>query len=428
MSRSWVIGTVVVVALVVGAGLVTMNLLKAKPGAPEAGGFEPAEAAELVAAKEIPWQATADLVGTVIAMRSVLVRNELSGVVREVGFQSGDIVEQGQVILRQDDTTERADLEAVKAAVRVAEANIAQADSQIKLAEAELARFTGVQSRAIAEVDLDRARTKLDTTRADRGRWVAEVDQAKARVAQVEARLAKMSIKAPFRARAGLRTVHEGQYLAEGADVVALQELTDDIYLDFAIPQEYAPRVKPGTTVMAKADMLGAEPVKITVVASDAIVNNQTRNLRVRALVKNPGGVLVPGMSVQVRVPIDAPKTLVAVPTTAVRRAAYGNSVFLISPDEKGEGMRARQKFVSLGETVGEQVIVLDGLKVGDRIAAAGSFKLRDGVKVLEGPPGGAPGGPPGASGPSGPGGATGPAGASGPGPEASTKAATGGG
>jgi membrane fusion protein (multidrug efflux system) len=201
-----------------------------------------------------------------------------------------------------------------------------------------------------------------------------------------------MTIAAPFRARAGMRTVHEGQYLAEGTDVVMLQELTDRIYLDFAVPQENAPRVVPGTTVMATGALLGPDPVKIEVVAVDAAVNNETRNLRVRAVVDNPRGALVPGMFVQVRVPTDAPVSRVVIPSTAVRRAPYGASVFVIGKDEKDGSVRAKQRFVTLGPAVGNDVIVLEGLRSGERIAAAGSFKLRDGAMVMEAPLAPAPG------------------------------------
>jgi len=306
--------------------------------------------------------------------------------VTQVGFDSGQAVEKDQVLLKLNDATEQADLAAAKAQVRIAEANLAQVDSNIKLAEVELNRMTGIESRAIADIELDRARNRLAAVQADRQRWLAEADQAAAHVAQVESRLNKLTIRAPFRARAGIRTVHEGQYLKEGSDVVALQELTDQIYLDFAIPQEYAPRVQPGAVVMADAPLLGKDPVKITVVAADASVNIDTRNLRVRAIVDNPKGLLAPGMSVQVRVPIDVPQKLVAVPSTAVRRAAFGDSVFVVSKDEKGE-MRAHQKFVQLGQAIGDDVIVKEGIEAGELVAAAGSFKLRDGVKVTDEPP-----------------------------------------
>lgn len=406
MKRGFVIVTIVLLAAAAaGAGWYVYKSRQAgeggpgDPGAPGAEGaamMEPAEAVQVAEAREYVWRPTADLVGTVSAIRSVMVRNELAGVVRQVGFESGSIVEPGQVLLKQDETTDRADLDAAQASVRVAQASVAQVDSEIRLAKSELDRLTNVQSNAVAAVDIDRAQSRLDTATAARERVVAEIEQAKARVAQVEARLAKLTITAPFRARAGMRTVHEGQYLAEGVDVVALQEMTDRIYLDFAISQEHAPRVALGTAVMATSELLGPDPFRIEVVAVDASVNRDTRNLRVRAIVDNPGGKLYPGMFVQVRVPIEEPKTFVVIPSMAVKRAAYANSVFVIAPDQTG-ALRARQRYVTLGASVGEEIIVLEGLSPGEKVAAAGSFKLRDGVLVMNQPPAEASGSAPGA-------------------------------
>jgi membrane fusion protein (multidrug efflux system) len=388
MKRRLGIGLAIVIALgVLGVGSWwAYRHLTGSPGTAAGAGamaFEPMEAAELITVEEVDWQATADLVGTVVATRSVTVRNEFAGTVTFVGFESGQVVEPGQVLLRLDDSVERADLEASRAAVRVVEASIAQAQTQIRLAEIELARLTSVPTRAVAEVELDRARSRVESVRAELGRWQAELDQARARVAQVEARLAKLTLHAPFRARAGMRSVHEGQYLGAGSDIVALQELTDSIYIDFAISQEYAPRVRVGTTIRAVGPLLGPEPVPMTIVAADAVVNNSTRNLRVRGLVPNPEGRLVPGMAILVRVPIAEPQRIVAVPSTAIRRAAYGNSVFVVEPDPESGAFRARQRFVSLGQAQADRVFVLSGLRPGERIAAAGSFKLRDGVKVI---------------------------------------------
>ncbi|GJQ28590.1 MAG: acriflavin resistance protein [Phycisphaerae bacterium] len=405
MKRSTVVGLVIAAGVLLAGGWFGWTKYRAMQagmaGGPPGGmaGFEPMEAVQVVEARDLAWQETADLVGTVFPIRAVTVRNELAAAVTFVGFDSGSVVEAGQVLLRQDDTTERADLAAAQAAIRVAEANVAQVQTQVRLAEVELERLAGAAKGAVAEVEVDRARAKVDAAKADLAKWQAEVEQAQAHAAQVNARLAKLTIHAPFRARAGMRTVHEGQMLPAGADVVTLQELTDSIYLDFAIPQQYAPRVAIGTKVMATGTLLGPNPVAIEVVAVDAVVNNQTRNLRVRGLVANPGGVLVPGMFVQVRVPIDAPKTFVAIPSTAVRRNAYATSVFVVpaSPDAKGD-VRVAQRFVTLGQSVGDEVIVLDGLRAGERVAAAGSFKLRDGAKVLLAPPGAAqrPNGQPG--------------------------------
>lgn len=393
MSRSSIIAGVVLFAGLLTAGG-TLALHKAREIQAEAAGggaYEPSEAVDIVAAREVNWQPTSDLVGTVIAIRSVLVSNEIAGVVRSVGFQSGDVVEQGQVLIALDDATAQADLQAARASVRVAQANVLAAESRIDLGERMVARLTSVEGRAIAEADVDRARAEVDSARAELARWNAEVDQAAAHVLQVETRLAKLTIRAPFRARAGMRGVHDGQYLQEGSEIVLLQELTDTIYLDFAIPQAYAPRVAPGTAVMATADLLGPDPVRIEVVATDATVSSTTRNLRVRAVVDNASGTLLPGMFIQIRVPVEAPRRYVVVPGTAIRRAAYGDSIFVVRPGEVEGQLRVVQRFVSLGQSIGQDIIVSDGLQPGEQVVATGSFKLRDGSLVAQARPAPAP-------------------------------------
>ena len=107
-----VIAVVIVVVLAVMGGLALYGANVGDSRQPAGAAFEPTEAVEVVEAREVPWQPTADLVGTVFAVRSVMVRNELAGVVTAVGFQSGSVVEEGQVILTQDDAVEQADLEA----------------------------------------------------------------------------------------------------------------------------------------------------------------------------------------------------------------------------------------------------------------------------------------------------------------------------
>jgi membrane fusion protein (multidrug efflux system) len=321
----------------------------------------------------------------VVSLRSVQVRNEVAGRVRTVRFESGAIVEEGEALLELDDATERADLDAARASVRVAEASLEAAEVRVGLAGREVARLEGAsQARAAAATELDRAKAELDSAQAERQRLAAEIDQARARVAQIEAQLEKMVLRAPFRARAGLRWVHEGQYLPEGTDVVALENVSDRIYLDFPIPQEYASRAVPGATVMAESEVLGPEPTRIEVVAADAEVNRETRNLRVRAVVENRDGRLRPGMFVQVRVPVEEPRTYTVVPVTAVRRLSYADYLFVVTPGQQPGSLRARQRAVKLGVTVGDRVIVLEGVSAGETIAATGSFKLRDGVAVVE--------------------------------------------
>lgn len=357
-------------------------------------GFEPAEAVEIVVARTARWQPTAQLSGTVIALRSVTVSNEVAGVVTEVGFESGQVVEAGQVLLRLDASTDQADLRAAQAAVRVAQASAQVVQAQIALAETNVRRLTqAVAARAAADADLDSAKATLDQSRADLERAQASVDQAKAAVSQVEARLAKRTIVAPFRARAGLRSVQPGQYLGEGASVVTLQSVDDQIYLDFAVPQEQAQRVREGMRVQARG--ADGQEFMVEVVAMDASVNPGTRNVRIRSRVENLDQRLRPGMFVDVEVPAAEASTVVVVPGSAVRRASYGDHVFLVAPGEAPDKLRAKQRFIRTGPSMGSDVVVLEGVAEGDRIAGAGSFKLREGALVIEAPPANAPNGAP---------------------------------
>ncbi len=375
-----------------GAGLAYYKYSRIMAAAAQQGGFEPPESIEVVKARSVDWNPSADLVGTVFSLRSVSLKNELAGRVCEVHFDSGSVVEPGQVLLVLDDTLDRADLGAAQVAVRVAEASVSAAEVRAALAASELKRIeTAARESAVTDMELDRKRSERDQTQAELVRARAEVDQARSKIAQVEARLEKLVVRAPFRARAGIRSVHEGQYLGEGTAVVNLEEIADRIYLDFAIPQEYLSRVKTGTRVMATSPLLGSGPVPIEVVAIDAAVNNATRNVRVRSIVDNQGDRLRPGMFIQIRVPVESPRPYIVVPATAVRRTPYGDQVYVVGPGEAPDKLRAKQRFVKLGPSIGEDVVIEEGIQPGETIAAGGSFKLRDGALVMVLPPKPAP-------------------------------------
>ncbi|MDZ4829194.1 MAG: efflux RND transporter periplasmic adaptor subunit [Phycisphaerae bacterium] len=390
-STSIVASTVVFAVLAATAGglyLVKRNQ-KASAAAAAAVSWEPPESVLATTAREIDWQPTAELVGSAFSLRSVRISNELAGTIKKVGYGSGTIVEPGDVLLTLEDSTERADLAAAEAMVAVAQANVEISETRLALAESEWRRMDEAGSeRAVSPIEMDRGRSEVARAKADRAKVLAEVEQAKAHVAQVQTMVDKHVVKAPFRGRTGIRTVHEGQYLPEGTQLVMLEEVTDSIYLDFAIPQEHLTRVRPGLAVMASSPVLGPTPVRIEVVAVDATVSNDTRNARVRGLVDNRDGRILPGMFVRIRVPVGEPERHVVVPATAVRRASFGDHVFIVAPsknpkDQPG-ALRAQQRFVKVGPSVGEDVIITEGLAAGETLATTGSFKLRDGALVVD--------------------------------------------
>jgi len=323
---------------------------------------EPIELITLATAESRQHRQTTTAVGTVLALRSITLRNELAGTVRQVSLTPGQIVEAGTVLVGLDVSVEEAELQALEA----------EAD----LAETTLARLERLrQHQATSQEEVDQAR--------------AERDVARARIARTRAIIEKKTIRAPFRARVGIADVHPGQYLNEGVELTTLQGVSEAAHVDFAVAQSVAAGLHEGMTVGVVVGE--SAPVPARVVAVDSRVDPVTRNATVRARLAGSPNTPAPGASVRVLVPVGASTTAVAVPVSALRKGPAGDHVWIVAPDSTGAN-RAHQRMVQAGPVLGDTVLILDGLTVGDVVAASGSFKLREAVRVeAQGPTASAP-------------------------------------
>jgi membrane fusion protein (multidrug efflux system) len=348
------VGSLVLAVVLLGTGTVLAawkhNRLAAEAAAVQP---EPVEAVTVATAASRTHRDSTTAIGTVLALESITLRNELPGTVRDVSLTPGSIVEAGTVLVALDTSVETAELHALEA--------------QATLAETTLRRHVFLrQHEANAESEVDQARAQRDIT-------VAEV-------AKLRATIAKKIIRAPFRARVGLADVHVGQYLNEGVLLTTLQGVSDEVNVDFSVPQSVAAGLELGSSVdVATVD--GAEPVSARIVAVDARVDPTTRNAMVRARISETKDLPSPGASVHVRVPLGVTSEAVAVPATALRKGPGGDHVWVLAADEGGT-LRAHERAVSSGPLVGDSVLILKGLKPGEQVAAAGSFKLREAAKV----------------------------------------------
>jgi membrane fusion protein (multidrug efflux system) len=151
-------------------------------------------------------------------------------------------------------------------------------------------------------------------------------------------------------------------------------------HVDFAIPQQVGRGLKAGDTIEIIGGP-GEDAVGAEIVALDSRVDPLTRNTTVRARISDARLVPPPGASVRVRVPSGPALAAVGIPVSALRKGAGGDHVFVIVPDDAGQS-RARLRRVETGPTLGDEVLVLSGLKAGERVVANGSFKLRESVLV----------------------------------------------
>jgi membrane fusion protein (multidrug efflux system) len=199
-------------------------------------------------------------------------------------------------------------------------------------------------------------------------------------VARTRAIIARKTIRAPFRARVGMADVHLGQFLETGTQLSTLQGVDGAVHVDFPVAQAVASAMRPGQTVHIVADNSGAA-LAARILAVDARVDPATRNAVVRAELPASGLQPSPGSSVRVEVPLGPTRDAVVVPVSALRKGPGGDHVFVIGRGKDGK-TRAQLRLVSTGPVIGDEIVIVDGLTAGERVAASGSFKLRDAALV----------------------------------------------
>jgi len=178
--------------------------------------------------------------------------------------------------------------------------------------------------------------------------------------------------------------VNLGQYLKAGDPIVELQSL-DPVYVNFSVPQQQVANLRQGADVHVTAEGIDS-PATGKITAVNSVVDESTRNIQVQATLGNSDAKLRPGMFVQAEVVLGAPTPVVALPTSAIAYAPYGNSVFIVGPMKGQDGKTysgVRQQFVKLGVSRGDQVAVISGVKPGEEVVTSGVFKLRNGGAVL---------------------------------------------
>jgi len=352
--RRWVSALLLLVIIAIGVGLGAWKYesIQASVEA-SASQPEPMESVMVAAAREIEHRQTTTSIGTVLALRSVMLKNELAGTVREVRLTPGQIVEVGTLLVALDVSVEEAELKAQEA--------------QAALAKTVLNRRQNLsQELATTQEEVDRAR--------------ADLDIAQAQIARTRAIIAKKTIRAPFKSRVGMADVHPGQYLDEGTQLTTLQGVGDAVHVDFTVAQQVSTNLREGDNVEVFAAG-HASAITARIVALDARIDPTTRNAMVRARINGSGQAPAPGASVRVQVPVGPSRMAIAIPVSALRKGPGGDQVFVIQPDEHGKA-RAHARLVESGTMQGDEIVIHSGLSAHEMVAASGSFKLRDGVLV----------------------------------------------
>ncbi|MFC5429815.1 efflux RND transporter periplasmic adaptor subunit [Paraburkholderia denitrificans] len=306
------------------------------------------------------WQPQLAAVGSLRAVRGVDVTTEVAGLVREIVFISGQDVKAGQVLVRLNDDSDRAQLASLQAAAELAQTVYVRDKAQF-----------GIQAIAKAQLDAD----------------AADLKSKRAQVDQQAALVEKKTIRAPFAGRVGITTVNPGQYINPGDAIVTLQAI-DPIYADFFLPQRQLGQLHVGQTIAVDTDAFGNRSFDGKIRSINPRVDSATRNVQIEATVDNRERKLLPGMYANVKVDAGSVQRYLTLPQTAITYNPYGATVFIVKPGEQKNAQGkimpvAQQVFVTPGPTRGDQVAILKGISEGTQVVTSGQLKLKNGTPLV---------------------------------------------
>ena len=279
---------------------------------------------------------------------TIILRPEIAGRIAQILFREGERVQKGDLLVKFDDSVQRADLDKARANLVLSKSKLDRADGLVKQG------FVSTQ-----------ARDEFENT------W--KVSQAD--VELMQARMSKLSLVAPFAGTIGLRQVSVGDYVKEGQDIVNLESI-DPLKVDFRLPELALSQVKDGQTLQVTLDAIPDRAYDGRVYAINPLIDANGRAVVIRAQVANRDGKLRPGMFARVRLFTSEARDSAMVPEESLFPVGDDKFVYKVV-----DGKAVRQK-VEIGQRREGKVEITSGLGPNDMIVTAGHLKIRDGAAV----------------------------------------------
>ena len=291
---------------------------------------------DIIIAEKSPISNTIEANGTVIASEYVELRPEVSGRLVYLNLPEGKLIGKGIIVARVND----ADLLA----------QLSRSKVQLELAQATVTRFKQLLDiNGLNQADYDVALNQVNTLNAD--------------MAYTRTLIDKTVIRAPFSGVAGLRQVSPGAYVTPATIIATLQQ-TNDVKIDFTLPEMYVGSIKTGTIVEVETDAVTKERGRAMIIATEPGANTNTRNLKVRALLK--GARANPGAFVKVYIDAGKGRSSIKVPANCIIPDDKNNQVVLVK-DGKADFVN-----VQTGIREANTVEVTKGIEAGDSIVVTG--------------------------------------------------------
>jgi membrane fusion protein, multidrug efflux system len=317
----------------------------------------------------------AEVIGQLDSPQNIEIRARVEAFVQEMPFIEGTNVVQGQLLFKLDDAPYQERLAAAKG-------SLGEAEAALKKYEADVARLKPLaEKRAVPQQDLDNALASVDVGKAS-------VFTAKARVDSAQLDLSYCKVLAPTNALIGAKQVSIGELVGKGTPtLMATMSTLDPIWIYCNVSEvgllnadEYARRTgkrvtdAPVTLILANGSV---HPHKGRIVFVDRAVDAKTGTLRIRGQFANPDQLLRPGMFGRMKLDLGVRPDSILVPERAVTELQGKSFVWVITPDNKAE-----QRKVTVGQQVGESLLITENLKAGERVVVEGLQKVRSGSEV----------------------------------------------
>jgi RND family efflux transporter MFP subunit len=396
--------------------LIIAGCSSSKPAASQA---PPPPVVEVVQVEQKDMPVFGEWIGTLDGMVNAEIKAQVSGYLLKQYYTEGSFVRKGQLLFEIDPRPLQAALDQAKSRVAEAEGQLAQANGQLLQSRAQVAQAQADQGkaqldvnrltplakeRAVSEQELDNAmqanlaakakveaaQAGVETANASITAAKATIEAAKAGVATAQLNLSFTKITSPINGVAGLAQAQVGNLVGPGTSNLTTVSTVDPIKAYFTVSeQEYLQynRRNPSENAReVRRQQLELElvlsdgttfPRKGRFFVADREVDVKTGSIRLAGLFPNPGNILRPGQYGRVRTVTEIKNNALLIPQRAVTELQGSYRVAVV-----GDGNKVNIRTVKVGERVGPQIAIEEGLQAGERVVAEGTQKVRPDMVV----------------------------------------------
>lgn len=285
--------------------------------------------------------------GTLLPAEETQIRAEVSGRIIVLNLPEGTVVPKGFLLVKLFDQDLQAQLRKLEVQLQIAIKTVQR--------QKELLAING-----ISQQDFDLSALNVDNLKAD--------------IQTTKISIAKTEIRAPYEGQIGLRNVSLGAYLSP-ADIITVLREVKQLKLEFSIPEKYAKNIARGYLVKFRVDG-GKKEHTAVVIATEGNVEQNTRTLKIRAMVKERDNELVPGVFAKVNLQLGQDTVALMIPSQAIIPQARNKQVIVLHKDS------VEFTVIETGIRDSAYVQVTKGLKAGDTVITTGLMSLRPHAKI----------------------------------------------